>query len=237
MLPSGVLRRLLFSCLFGSCFRSFFRGLLLRDALGSLCGLAPELRKKVGKTDLYIEDLKIETGMIHGLVGPNGCGKTTLLKLIMGITAPDSGSIDYEGLKPSDITMMSQRPYLMHANVYDNIVYPLKIRGEKIDVTKIDELLDRAGILEIKDQYAGSLSSGERQKLSFLRAIVFRPKMILMDETLSNLDADSEKLFREMMLERHREDGSTWLIVSHQWDGMNELFDKVHHMERGRIVK
>ena len=196
-----------------------------------------ELRKKVGKTDLYIEDLKIESGMIHGLVGPNGCGKTTLLKVIMGITEPDSGSIDYEGLKPSDITMMSQRPYLMHANVYDNIVYPLKIRGEKIDKAKIDKLLDRAGILGIKDQYAGSLSSGERQKLSFLRAIVFRPKMILMDETLSNLDADSEKLFREMVMERHREDGSTWLIVSHQWDEMNELFDKVHHMEKGRIVK
>ena len=196
-----------------------------------------ELRKKVGKTDLYIEDLKIESGMIHGLVGPNGCGKTTLLKVIMGITEPDSGSIDYEGLKPSDITMMSQRPYLMHANVYDNIVYPLKIRGEKIDKAKIDKLLDRAGILGIKDQYAGSLSSGERQKLSFLRAIVFRPKMILMDETLSNLDADSEKLFREIVMERHREDGSTWLIVSHQWDEMNELFDKVHHMEKGRIVK
>lgn len=196
-----------------------------------------ELRKRVGKTDLYVEDLKIESGMIHGLVGPNGCGKTTLLKLIMGITAPDSGSIDYEGLRPSDITMMSQRPYLMHASVYDNIVYPLKIRGEKIDAAKIDELLERVGILEIRDQYAGSLSSGERQKLSFLRAIVFRPKMILMDETLSNLDADSEKLFREMVMERHREDGSTWLIVSHQWDEMNELFDKVHHMEKGRIVK
>ena len=195
-----------------------------------------ELRKKIGKTDLYIDDLKIESGLIHGLVGPNGCGKTTLLKLIMGITEPDSGHIDYEGLKPSDITMMSQRPYLMHANVYDNIDYPLKIRGLKIDQNEIDGLMERTGILQIKDQYAGSLSSGERQKLSFLRAIVFRPKMILMDETLSNLDQDSEKLFKEMIIERHKEDGSTWLIVSHQWDGMNELFDKVHHMEKGRIV-
>lgn len=195
-----------------------------------------ELRKKVGKMDLHIEDLYIERGFIHGLVGPNGCGKTALLKLIMGITEPDSGSIDYEGLKSSDITMMSQRPYLMHANVYDNIVYPLKIRGMKIDENEIDGLMERAGILQIKDQYAGSLSSGERQKLSFLRAIVFRPKMILMDETLSNLDQESEKLFKEMILERHKEDGSTWLIVSHQWDEMNELFDKVHHMEKGRIV-
>ncbi len=196
-----------------------------------------ELRKRIGKTDLYVEDLKIESGRIHGLVGPNGCGKTTLLKLIMGIVEPDSGTVDYEGLKPSDITMMSQRPYLMHSSVYDNIIYPLKIRGEKIDPAEIDALLERAGILEIKDQYAGSLSSGERQKLSFIRAIVFRPKMILMDETLSNLDADSEKLFREMVMERHREDGSTWLIVSHQWDEMNELFDEVHHMEKGRVVR
>ena len=125
----------------------------------------------------------------------------------------------------------------MHANVYDNIVYPLKIRGQQIDAKKIDELLERVGLLEIKDQYAGSLSSGERQKLSFLRAIVFRPKMILMDETLSNLDQESEALFKEMILERHREDGSTWLIVSHQWDEMNDLFDKVHHMEKGRIVR
>ena len=195
-----------------------------------------QLRNKIGKTDLYIDDLKIENGLIHGLVGPNGCGKTTLLKLIMGIMEADSGSIDYEGLKPADITMMSQRPYLMHANVYDNIVYPLKIRGMKIDKYEIDGLMERTGLLQIKDQYAGSLSSGERQKLSFLRAIVFRPKLILMDETLSNLDPDSGKLFKEMILERRDEDGSAWLIVSHQWDGMNELFDKVHHMEKGRIV-
>ena len=195
-----------------------------------------DLRKKIGNTDLHIPELYIEHGKIHGLVGPNGCGKTTLLKIIMGITPADSGSIDYEGLAPSDITMMSQRPYLMHASVYDNIIYPLKIRGADINENKIDELLERTGLLPQKTQYAGSLSSGERQKLSFLRAIVFHPSLILMDETLSNLDTDSEKLFKEMIREQQKEDGSTWLIVSHQWDEMNSLFDEVHHMEKGRVI-
>lgn len=196
-----------------------------------------ELRKKTGSMEVYIRDMHIENGRIHGLVGPNGCGKTTLLKMIIGITRPDSGTIDLEGLRPTDITMTSQRPYLMHASVYDNIVYPLKIRGTRINQAEIDLLLERTGLIKQKQQYAGSLSSGERQKLSFLRAIVFRPALILLDETLSNLDPDSEALFKEILLERHREDGSTWLIVSHQWDKMNSIFDETHFMEKGRIVE
>ena len=194
-----------------------------------------ELRKKIGRLELYVRDMHIEEGKIHGLTGPNGCGKTTLLKILTGIIEPDSGSVDPEGLRPADITMTTQRPYLMHASVYDNIVYPLRLRKIRPDESEINALLERTGLLPLKSQYAGSLSSGERQKLSFLRAIVFHPKMILVDETLSNLDADSERLFREMIVERQREDGATWLIVSHQWDRMNSLFDKIHYMEKGRI--
>ena len=196
-----------------------------------------ELRKKIGRMELYIPDLRISRGRIHGQTGPNGCGKTTLLKMIIGITRPDSGIIDLEGLRPADITMTSQRPYLMHASVYDNIIYPLKIRGEKINEDEIDSLLDRTGLLSLKQQYAGSLSSGERQKLSFLRAIIFHPSMVLIDETLSNLDPESEALFRKIILERRDQDNSTWLIVSHQWDKMNSIFDETHFMEKGRMIK
>ena len=195
-----------------------------------------ELRKKIGSMEIYVRDLSVARGSIHGLVGPNGCGKTTLLKMIMGITRPDSGTIDLQGLRPTDITMTSQRPYLMRASVYDNIVYPLKIRGIRIDQKEIDDLLEQAGLSHQKTQYAGSLSSGERQKMSFLRAIVFHPSLILIDETLSNLDPESEALFREMILDRRRQEGTSWLIVSHQWDRMNSIFDDIHFMEKGKIV-
>ena len=196
-----------------------------------------ELRKKIGSMDLYIRDMRIEKGRIHGLIGPNGCGKTTLLKMIIGILEPDSGTIDLEGLRPTDITMASQRPYLMHTSVYDNIVYPLRIRGARINQGEIDRLLERTGLLPLKNRYAGSLSSGERQKLSFLRSIVFHPSMILIDETFSNLDAESEAIFREIVVECQETDRSTWLIVSHQWERLNSLFDQTHFMEKGRIVE
>ena len=195
-----------------------------------------ELRKNVGSMEMYVRDLRLESGRIHGLVGPNGCGKTTLLKMIMGITPPDSGTIDPEGLKPTDMTMTSQRPYLMRASVYDNLIYPLKIRKAAINQEEIDLLLDRAGLLKHKLQYAGSLSSGERQKLSFLRAIIFHPSLILIDETLSNLDPDSEALFRDMIIERREKEGTAWLIVSHQWDRMNSVFDEIHFMKNGKLV-
>ena len=196
-----------------------------------------DLKKNIGDFSLDIPELTLEEGKIHGIVGPNGCGKTVLLKILMGIIEPDEGIVDYEGVDMRDITMMSQRPYLMKRSVYQNIVYPLTIRGIKPDETKINAMLERVGMLDKKDQYSGSLSSGERQKMSFLRALVFHPHIIIMDETLANLDAESSKLFSDMIREQQKEDKSTWIIVSHQWDQYNDLFDEVHFMEKGKIVR
>ena len=195
-----------------------------------------DLEKNVGNFNLKIDDLYIKPGLIHGLAGHNGCGKTVLLKLIMGIIEPDRGRIDLEGMDRYAMTMMSQRPYLLTGSVYDNIVYPLKLRRIKPDEARINELLERTGLLAQKNQYARSLSSGERQKLSFIRAIIFRPEFIIMDETLSNLDPESERVIVEIIKEIQQMRPVTWLMVSHGQDVREELCDIIHYMEKGRIT-
>ena len=87
-----------------------------------------DVEKKIGDFRLQIDQFEIEEGEIHGFIGSNGSGKTTLAKIIMDVLKPDKGKIDYGNLKMTDITMTSQRPYLLHDTVYENIVYPLKIR-------------------------------------------------------------------------------------------------------------
>ena len=195
-----------------------------------------DLEKSVGNFNLKIDDLYIQPGLIHGLAGHNGCGKTVLLKLMMGILETDSGKIDLEGMDRQNMTMMSQRPYLLTGSVYDNIIYPLKLRKLKPDKAKIDGLLERTGLMAQKNQYARSLSSGERQKLSFLRAIIFEPEFIIMDETLSNLDPESERTIVEIIKEIQQMRPVTWLMVSHGQDVREELCDIIHYMEKGRIT-
>ena len=195
-----------------------------------------DLEKNIGNFNLKIDDLYIQPGLIHGLAGHNGCGKTVLLKLMMGILETDSGKIDLEGMDRQNMTMMSQRPYLLTGSVYDNIIYPLKLRKLKPDKAKIDGLLERTGLMAQKNQYARSLSSGERQKLSFLRAIIFEPEFIIMDETLSNLDPESERTIVEIIKEIQQMRPVTWLMVSHGQDVREELCDIIHYMEKGRIT-
>ena len=184
------------------------------------------LEKTIGNFHLEVDDLYIEPGKIHGIVGPNGCGKTVFLKMVAKILKPDGGSIDYEGLTGRDITMMSQRPYLMDASVYQNLIYPLTLRGIRPDEDAVDQMLERAGLL-----------SQKKQKLSFLRALIFHPKLIMVDETLSNLDPESEALFEGMIVEVQKEAPITWMIVNHQLDHIYQLCDQIHYMEKGRFVK
>jgi len=195
------------------------------------------LKKQLGDFCLDIDNIEFEPGMVHGLIGPNGSGKSTLAKIIVDMMPMDSGSIDYGTLSQSDITMTSQKPYLLHDTVYNNLIYPLKIRKIKPQENEVDALLDKCGLLDKKKQYARSLSSGEQQKLSFIRALIFKPKIIIIDETLSNLDPDSAELFEDMILEKQFSNPITWITISHQLVHINKICDKVHFLSNGKNIQ
>ena len=195
-----------------------------------------DLKKQQGSFLLDVKNAEFESGKVHGIIGANGSGKTTLSKIIMGTVSYDSGSIDYEGLTSRDITMTGQRPYLMHTSVYNNLVYPLKVRKQQIDESYADYWLEKAGLQDKKKQYALSLSSGEQQKLSFIRALIFKPKLVIVDETLSNLDPDSADLFERLILEQQQNDPITWITISHQLVHIRRICDMVHFMDRGDII-
>lgn len=187
-----------------------------------------------GSFTLDLPAVDFVPGLVHGLIGPNGSGKTTLAGVIAGILVPDSGNIDPEGLGPREMTMMTQQPYLMHTTVRKNLIYPLQLRGIAPDETKIRAMAARFGLEQKLEQSARTLSSGEQQKLSFLRALIFEPKLIVVDETLSNLDPDSASLFMETIREHQRKTPVTWIIISHQLVQIRAICDRVHFMEGGR---
>lgn len=193
------------------------------------------LEKRLEDFHLHIDYLSIEENKIHGIIGNNGSGKSTLLKLIAGQIKPDNGCIEYGHFSMRDITIASQRPYFIHDTVYNNLIYPCKLRNLKLSKEEIAEWIEKCGLSGKEKQYAPGLSGGERQKLSFARALIFKPKVVLIDETLANLDPDSASLFEQIILDIQRKNPITWIIVSHQLVHIYNTCQQVHFMSQGRI--
>jgi len=193
------------------------------------------VKKSYEKFSLSIESLEIPEGRIYGIIGPNGCGKTTAMKLMAGVTPPDSGSIDYEGLTPQDITMVMRKPYLLHDTVLRNLIYPLKLRKIDPDPELIDHYLDISGLQNYCNEYALGLSGGEQQKLSLIRAMIFSPKLIFVDEAFSNMDIESVTFFENYILTKQKEKPMTWVIISHQLSNIKRLCEYVFFMHSGEI--
>jgi ABC-type multidrug transport system ATPase subunit len=192
------------------------------------------LEKTIGGFSLVIERMSIENPGIYGLIGPNGCGKTTMSKLLSGVLAADRGELSVS-LRCRDITMVSQKPYMMDDTVYNNLVYPLRLRGITPGKEMCDELLEKIGFLHRRNERARGLSAGERQKLALLRAMIFRPRLIILDEAMTDLDIDSLDMFEGMVLERQKEDHIVWIIISHQLAHIRRLCDYIFFMTAGRL--
>ena len=193
------------------------------------------LQKSFGRFALHIQDMELRSGQIYGLIGANGCGKSTTLKLLAGLIPPDAEVINYEGLNARDITLVPQKPYLIRDTVMANLTYPLKIRKIKPDKELLDHYLELAGLQNLKQAYAPGLSSGESQKLALIRAMVFSPKLILIDETFSNMDMESQARFENYVLERQKKSPITWMIISHQLPTIRRMCGYTFFMEDGKI--
>ena len=196
-----------------------------------------ELTKHFDGFGIEIRNQDFEDGLVHGLIGPNGCGKTTLAKLIMGTVPAQRRDIDFGGLGDRDMTMTTQKPYMMHDSVYQNLIFPLKLRGMTPDRQETDRLLGLCGLLEKSKDPARGLSSGQQQKLSIARSLIFKPKFIIIDESLSSLDPDSVELFETEIRHIQKEAPVTWLIISHQLAHVRRLCDRIHFMDQGTIIR
>ena len=196
------------------------------------------LRKKLGDFSLSVDNLVIRNPGVYGLVGPNGSGKSTLAKLMAGLLDSDAGFIDTEGLNSGDITMIGRKPYMMNDTVYNNLIFPLKLRKLYFDrelLELIDHYIEIMGFSGKKKQKAKSLSGGEQQKLAFLRALIFKPRLIIADEALTALDIDSLDFFENMIMDEQKNDQKIFIIISHQISHLRRLASHVFFMYRGNV--
>jgi ABC-type multidrug transport system ATPase subunit len=194
------------------------------------------VRKKSGQFTLNIDDLRLSGDRVYGVIGPNGSGKTTLAKIISGLLEADSGLIDREGLSLRDVTYIPHTPYMMAGTVRENLAYPLKLRKVEASDKLIDNALASLSLLEKKNQAARTLSSGEKQKLAFLRASIFQPRCVVIDEALTDLDIDSADKVERMILETQKRDPVLWIVVSHDLPQIKRICDDVIFMDGGEVL-
>ena len=191
--------------------------------------------------------LSIRSGEFIVLVGPSGCGKTTLLRMIAGLDAVDEGSIhlgdrDITQLeaRERDIAMVFQNYALYpHMNVRDNLSYGLRVRKTpKREIERrVDEVAQLLGLEELLDRRPVALSGGQRQRVAMGRAIARRPRVYLMDEPLSNLDAKLRVRVRADLARLHAQLGVTTVYVTHDQVEAMQLGHRSAVMREGRILQ
>ena len=186
------------------------------------------------KLVLDIKELEIESNKITGIVGENGAGKSTLLNILSGIDKDFFGQIYYENEKlnkkiQKEITLVFQKARLLNDTVYKNLYYPLKIRNYKKDESKlkIEKVLKNLNIENLKYKKAPQLSGGEQQKVALARALVFNPKVLMLDEVTSNIDFESKKNIESIIMNYNKDEKNTVILVSHDEKLINSLCDNV----------
>ena len=163
-------------------------------------------------------DLSVAAGAFLSLLGPSGCGKSTLLRLIAGLTPPSEGRIALHGVARGKIGFVFQEPTLMPwATVWDNVYLPLRLMGVSREqaAPKIEATLASVGLDAFAKTYPRELSGGMKMRVSIARALVTRPKVLLMDEPFAALDEITRFKLNNDLLELWQREGFTVIFVTH----------------------
>jgi len=207
-----------------------------------------DLTKRFGPLEVVGRaSFSIAEGELFTLLGPSGCGKTTLLRLIAGFYAPDGGEIRFDDRVVNDVPphergigMVFQNYALWpHMTVTGNVAYGLKLRNtSSSDIGKrVEAVLGKVQLSGLGERYPGQLSGGQQQRVALARALVLNPKILLLDEPLSNLDAKIRIQVRAEIRKLQKELGITTVYVTHDQEEALTLSDRIAVFNKGRIFQ
>jgi tungstate transport system ATP-binding protein len=216
--------------------------------MGQIFSISNLIKEYAGRKVLDIERLDLEEGRITGIIGPSGAGKSTLLYILNGLEKSTSGKIVFDGkeLKSEPdiatrrhMSLVFQKPIVFNSSVYDNMAYSLKLRGLPKDEIrgKVIELASFIGLEDKLRQRAVTLSGGEAQRLSLARAIIHKPRVLLLDEPTANLDPANVAMIEKLILHAKIEYKTSIIIVTHNMFQAKRLSDNVIFLLGGSIVE
>ncbi len=206
------------------------------------------LTKRFGQNEVLSRtNLAVEEGEMFTLLGPSGCGKTTLLRLIAGFYAVDEGEVCFDDRRVNDVPphergigMVFQNYALWpHMTVFDNIAYGLKLQKVvAADIARqVTGVLEKVKLAGLGERYPGQLSGGQQQRVALARALVLNPKILLLDEPLSNLDAKIRIQVRAEIRKLQKELGITTVYVTHDQEEALTLSDRIAVFNLGKMLQ
>jgi len=196
---------------------------------------------------LNIPELKIKEGMSLGLSGPNGCGKSTLMKILAFLLDPMEGGIYFNGARCTKeqvsvrdkVTFLLQEPYLLKRTVFENVAYGLKQRRDTDNIkNRVDEAMRWVALPpeEFSQRKWFELSGGEAQRVALASRLILKPRALILDEPISSIDANSAGLIRDAILKMRENYNTTLIVSSHDQAWLNSVTDDVLRMYDGSLL-